>query len=625
MWKQSHHPGVNSRQTPTTSIKPPTKMPRGRPKITVPPCRHCGRQFKRQEHLNRHERTHTAEKPFPCDCGQRFSRQDLLARHVKLAHASTAEIAPPPRPGADADEQPDISSSSQMNLFGDIDFIWDADFMTQDILPISLLGCALPLPDIPQTSQAPQMASFSRFSSRLPLPTTDLADDAEGHLQDTPRHGVENRGILAVDECSHVPWSIASSSYDTLCRDVLSYSDILPTGCTLPSRNALTRNLESFFRCVQEHLPFIHSRTFSVETKDVELTLAVAAFGSLYRFETAKAYELYVMSKAILFERIRQRDVQKASELLSGQLIAIPNETSPLSRIQTFVVLIWFASWTKKAILSDALAMSSQLATLVRQNGISEADEMPQSVDWPSWIAAEERRRTLFAAFVLFNLHSIAFDNPPLILNDEVGVFLPGSSEQWKATNSFQWQCSTRHSEQQFRVVLGTLHNRPRTCREESLSSFANYLLIHGLLQHIYMDRHRPMRPLESDRFQSFEVALRNWQSSWELTDDSTLDPLSSKGPLALNAAAILRLAYVRLNVDLDLYQGLFTGDFRYIQEKTVRPTRSPHTDVAVLHAAHALSIPVRLGVELVARTRLPMKSIEHSLDLNGYDRFAAV
>jgi hypothetical protein len=34
-------------------------MKRGRPRATVAPCRFCHRRFKRQEHLQRHERTRT--------------------------------------------------------------------------------------------------------------------------------------------------------------------------------------------------------------------------------------------------------------------------------------------------------------------------------------------------------------------------------------------------------------------------------------------------------------------------------------------------------------------------------------------------------------------------------------
>lgn len=67
------------------------RMVRGRPKITVPPCRFCNMSFKRVEHLRRHERIRglyrcpshtrvlqaadTQEKPFLCGCGQGFSRK----------------------------------------------------------------------------------------------------------------------------------------------------------------------------------------------------------------------------------------------------------------------------------------------------------------------------------------------------------------------------------------------------------------------------------------------------------------------------------------------------------------------------------------------------------------------
>ncbi|PFH60584.1 hypothetical protein XA68_10685 [Ophiocordyceps unilateralis] len=70
--------------------EPRTESPRRRdqnPKNL--PCRFCPKRFRRVEHVQRHERTHTKEKPFPCiweGCGKLFARRDLLNRHEKLVH-----------------------------------------------------------------------------------------------------------------------------------------------------------------------------------------------------------------------------------------------------------------------------------------------------------------------------------------------------------------------------------------------------------------------------------------------------------------------------------------------------------------------------------------------------------
>ncbi|KAL3485820.1 hypothetical protein BJX62DRAFT_229210 [Aspergillus germanicus] len=50
-------------------------------------CDVCQATFTRQEHLNRHARSHTTEKPFHCStCGKRFARLDVLHRHSQ-SHA----------------------------------------------------------------------------------------------------------------------------------------------------------------------------------------------------------------------------------------------------------------------------------------------------------------------------------------------------------------------------------------------------------------------------------------------------------------------------------------------------------------------------------------------------------
>ena len=53
-------------------------------KAHVCPLYSCQRLFKRLEHLKRHVRMHTMERPFQCEqCQRRFSRADNLAQHVR--------------------------------------------------------------------------------------------------------------------------------------------------------------------------------------------------------------------------------------------------------------------------------------------------------------------------------------------------------------------------------------------------------------------------------------------------------------------------------------------------------------------------------------------------------------
>ncbi|GAP91032.1 putative regulatory protein amdA [Rosellinia necatrix] len=90
-------------------------------------CPHCGRSFKRSEHLERHVRTHTKEKPYICHCGSAFSRRDLLTRHMRISHETNDGASKSPdAPVSDEGQQPisepatpsDVASSSRSDYGG---------------------------------------------------------------------------------------------------------------------------------------------------------------------------------------------------------------------------------------------------------------------------------------------------------------------------------------------------------------------------------------------------------------------------------------------------------------------------------------------------------------------------
>ena len=70
-------------------------------KVYMCPLYSCQRLFKRMEHMKRHYRTHTMEKPFECEvCQRRFSRADNLAQHVRTHNRDGVPVASSSAPTA---------------------------------------------------------------------------------------------------------------------------------------------------------------------------------------------------------------------------------------------------------------------------------------------------------------------------------------------------------------------------------------------------------------------------------------------------------------------------------------------------------------------------------------------
>lgn len=490
-------------------------------------------------------------------------------------------------------------------------------------------------------------SSFSRFGSRLP---SLQPEESPAALQSEQYISHRPLADINVDDRQNVAAKLAE------------FAHVVPNTFQLPSRLALSRYLAGYVNGFHEHLPFLHITTLSVNNCCIELILAMAAVGAQYCFEGQKGVELFHVSQSIAMQRIRQRDARlatshrstesssqysghtRSSEFFamdgtprSGSLsgcLGLPSQPDADSGIppedlmqtaQALLLLMAMATWAKhREILREALAIQSVLATLVRDDGFKSLP-VPEDITWTDWIRRETTKRTKYIVFCFFNFHTIVYNIPSLILASELDLTLPCNATEFKAPSAARWKEVRARAPQEveFQFALQRLFSRTNNDLTTYNSSLGNYVLVHALLQHIFfvrqISRYRldHAGELRSDDVAAIEQALRNWQLAWKRNPESSLDPMNPNGPVTFNSTALLRLAYIRLNVDLGPGRALDTRDPTQIANAfrdSPSVKRTPKLVRAVLHSAHALSIPVKIGIHLVAQTQTFMWSIQHSL-----------
>lgn len=500
---------------------------------------------------------------------------------------------------------------------------------------------------IQNPDQQEDSSSFSRFGSRLP----SLQPEESPSAPQTEQH-TGNRPLADIN----------LEDRQNIAVKLGEFAHAVPHNFHLPSRLALSRYLAGYVNGFHEHLPFLHIPTISVNNCCIELILAMAAVGAQYCFEGQKGVELFNVSQSIAMQRIRQRDARlaashrltevsppysahtKSSEIFatgetprSGSLsgcLGLPSQTDSesgtqkedlMQTAQALLLLMAMATWAKhREILREALAIQSVLATLVRDDGFK-SPPLPENISWTDWIRRETTKRTKFIVFCFFNLHTIVYNIPSLILASELDLTLPCNAAEFKAHTASKWKEVRARSppEVGFQVALHRLFSRKNNEINTYNSSLGNYVLVHALLQHIFFVRQISRYRLDhdgdlrSDDVANIEQALRNWQLAWKRNPESSLDPMNPNGPVTFNSTALLRLAYIRLNVDLGPGRALDTRDPIQIANAfrdSPSVKRTPKLVRAVLHSAHALSIPVKIGIHLVAQTQTFMWSIQHSL-----------
>lgn len=490
----------------------------------------------------------------------------------------------------------------------------------------------------------PEQHSISRFGSPLPSIRAD-------ERANTVRPGRSS----GRSPC----WKLSRADYCQVKQKLSPMSGILPNGFALPSRHTVSRYLEGCIKGLYEHMPFLHIPTWSAPSAAPDLFLAMASIGALFRFEGQAAISLFYAAKtAIAFQLRMSQDERVAREFARAPSVySCSDSTSPsthfghnpastklssngqnaVDRLQTMQAILSLmvpGSWGPRQLVGEAIAFQSVLAELVREDGLSAESESSAEMtvhSWLKWIRTESLRRTKLFAYTFINLQSVAYNVVPCMLTSEIQINTPASQEEWKATTEARW----KQARQDSRITPTPFYAEFRALFQSSLSgtstpsppssAITNYALIFAILQCIFLLREgRATLPTEDavnslrlEDIESLGRALQNWQNRWENSPESTIEPQSSSGPVAFNSTALLRLAWIRLHSNLGPCRNLSSRDPSLIVAafKSCPPLqRHSGLTLAIVQAAHALSIPVRLGITFVARTQTLTWSVQHSL-----------
>ncbi|KAL4806830.1 fungal-specific transcription factor domain-containing protein [Aspergillus unguis] len=623
-------------------------------------CPRCSRSFARLEHLQRHERS---QKPFGCDkCTKSFTRKDLLVRHERLAHSSSP-AAPTPESNPTASTEPVFDGLNVLaSAVADNPFP-STSTAAQHILPAPHAPFPTPSAVEPASFNEPfnyEGDDFTSFLDSIPLPShpysptyqplplfPPLQFDSGSEYPSTvghegiatpyssvlPRHGtqlpsLQPEGSQTPDRVRppKVQIAVTTQCRDRIVNELRDYANVIPDP-TIPSRHTLSRCLTGYVTGYHDHYPFLHIPTLNIESCPLHFILSMAALGAQYCREHDTSISLFQVAKAITLEHLR-RDIQWNGNKPNQPKTVSPERESQdiLETAQSLLMLISVGSWFEHYPPHyESLYLRSQLETLLRKVGLNHLPA--QDGSWESWIRNESAKRTKLVVFCFFGIHTIVFDLPSVILTEEISLDLPCTEKEWTASTASQWMECRQYGRgsPKLQDALNSLFTRTPGAggQLESFTSFGGYVLIHAIIQNIWLIQKACRVPVSSSsslspaQITSLEQALENWCQCWERNHESSADPFNPNGPLSFTSTALLRLAYIRLNADFSSARRLQTwnpDDIARSLRQNLSLTRSDRLTRAALHCAHALSTPIKLGINYVARTLVVSWSNQYAL-----------
>lgn len=441
-----------------------------------------------------------------------------------------------------------------------------------------------------------------------------------------------------------------------------------------PSTPDLQRYFGAYVQYFHPHLPFLHIPSLNFESSEYSipsrminreshfdhnsvsggggcLMLAITAIGALYEHELSQSKQLFDAAKHMIGGFLEERRKAKLSRGCFGPRHQAEAETTPLWLVQAMLLNVVYGYNYGDKISADiasshcatlvSLARGAELARpypgyMVMTNGTLNPDVQMNGLvpdgwnammtdaedsDWQEWKIVEERKRTLYAVFILSSLLVSAYNHPPALTNSEIRLALPCEESLWAAENAAEWRSLggpliAESSPIMFNAALGHLltaaqrqHHQPRpgdsshglgnrmqNLPESDLhpSTFGCLILINALHNYIWETRQRHLGRQwtnhDTEQMHAhIEPALRAWQAAWASNPTHSLErpnPFGA-GPLSADCIPLLDLAYVRLFVNFGRSKEAFwQRDFDTMADELTRgadleyqSTQSPNSN----------------------------------------------
>ena len=548
--------------------------------------------------------------------------------------------------------------------------------------PLSLLpgmGNQYFLPSMAAKADTPSNSAASISSSNRHSSVTSVSTDS---ITDTTRQALLT-SLSQPSLYGHNPLKSSQPQVSSPLSPSFPARSRSMSNVALPSTYDLQRYVAAYIQYFHPHLPFLHIPSLSFDSPAFtsnlrassgqfpygnsgiaggggSLILAMAAIGALYEYDFTASKDLFEMAKKMIqlyLEERRKADMTAA--LKSNHNIAEASaQNTPLWLVQAMLLnVIYGHNCGDKTLAGIASTHCAALVNLARAADLTKRvpefgnggeafqhfkqEDVPMGgnetnnsqwncngsygmldaqSEWYNWKLGEERKRTLYAVFILSSLCVSAYNHAPALMNSEIGLDLPCDENLWAADSAENWRMlgGAIVAEQRatsFASALSTLLTASQRSQQRSHrmnqpfdeavlkfedlpkseiepSTFGCLVLINALHNYIWETRQRHMgrqwTTQETEAMHAhIEPALRAWQAAWSSNPEHSLERPNPYGASCLSADCIphLDLAYVRLFVNLGRSkEAFFRRDFDTMADELAQGSE------IVQHADHSPS-----------------------------------